>query len=196
MKALKEMDYRAVTFGVDDLKLSSQELLALSASDDPYKHPFISANTYILVEEYMPKMRIIEAGSRKIGVTAVLGDSFAGQLQGSTDVTIAPAVESLRKVVADLKAKKCDYIVLLSHAKLAESRSYASEVPGLDLIVSAGDYPEPDFQLEDVEGTTTKLVQVGAKGMFTSLVALYPTRLRQSDISELPSVRSLQTHRG
>ncbi len=77
IKALMEMDYKAATLGVDDLKLSSQELLAMTASEGKTQTPFISANAYILVQDYMPKLRIVETGGRKIGITAALGDSFA-----------------------------------------------------------------------------------------------------------------------
>ncbi len=174
IKALGEMGYRAATLGVDDLRLSSQELLALTASEGKTQTPFISANAYILVEEYMPKLRVIEMGGRKIGVTAVLGDGFAKELATSTDIMITPAAESLSKVMKEMESQKCDYKVLLSHATLAESRKYAAEVPGFDLVISAGDYPEPDFMLEDVEGSKSQLVQVGNKGMFTALVGLYP----------------------
>ena len=174
IKALTEMGYKAATLGVDDLRLSSQELLALTASEGKTQTPFISANAYILVEDYMPKLRIIETGGRKIGVTAALGDGFAKELATSTDIIIAPAAAALKKVMADMEAAKCDYKVLLSHATLAESRKFAAEIPGFDLVVSAGDYPEPDFMLEQVEGSQSQLVQVGNKGMFTAIVGLYP----------------------
>ncbi len=174
IKALTEMGYKAATLGVDDLRLSSQELLAMTASEGKTQTPFISANAYILVEEYMPKLRIVDMNGRKIGITAVLGDGYAKDLSTSGDIIVAPAVASLRKVMDDMAAQKCDYKVLLSHATLAESRKYAAEVPGFDLVISAGDYPEPDFMLEQVEGTSSQLVQVGNKGMFTALVGLYP----------------------
>lgn len=174
IKALTEMGYKAATLGVDDLRLSSQELLAMTASEGKTQTPFISANAYILIEEYMPKLRIVETGGRKIGITAVLGDGYAKELSTSGDVIIGPAVASLNKVMQEMDSQKCDYKVLLSHATLAESRKYAAEVPGFDLVVSAGDYPEPDFMLEQVEGTKSQLVQIGNKGMFTALVGLYP----------------------
>ena len=174
IKALTEMGYKAATLGVDDLRLSSQELLALTASEGKTQTPFISANAYILVEEYMPKLRIVETGGRKIGITAVLGDGFAKELGTSADVIMAPARQALEKVMAEMQAAKCDYKVLLSHSTLAESRKLAVEVAGFDLVVSAGDYPEPDFTLEQVEGSNSQLVQVGNKGMFTALVGLYP----------------------
>lgn len=174
IKALTEMGYKAATLGVDDLRLSSQELLAMTASEGKTQTPFISANAYVLIEEYMPKLRIVESNGRKIGITAVLGDSHAKELATAADVIVAPAAESLRKVIAEMEAQKCDYKVLLSHATLAESRTYARDVAGFDLVVSAGDYPEPDFMLEQVEGSSSQLVQVGNKGMFTALVGLYP----------------------
>ena len=174
IKALTEMGYKAATLGVDDLKLSSQELLAMTASEGKTQTPFISANAYILVEEYMPKLRIVESGGRKIGITAVLGDGFAKELATSADIIVEPATAALRKVMSEMESQKCDYKVLLSHATLAESRKFAVDVAGFDLVVSAGDYPEPDFMLEQVEGSGSQLVQVGNKGMFTALVGLYP----------------------
>lgn len=176
VEALKDMQYRCGTLGVDDLKLSSTHLLALTATEGKTETPFISANAYVLIEEYMPKSKIIEVGGRKIGVTAILGDSFAPELSTSSDVIIAGAAESLRPVVAQLKKAGCDYLVLLAHATLQESQELAKEVPGFDLVVTAGGYPEPQYQLEDVEGSPTKMAQVGAKGMYTVMVGLYPDR--------------------
>lgn len=174
VEALKDMQYRCATLGVDDLKLSSTHLLALTATEGKTETPFISANAYVLIEEYMPKSKIIEVGGRKIGVTAVLGDSFQSDLASSSDVIIASAAESLKPVVAQLKKAGCDYRVLLAHATLQESQELAKEVPGFDLVVTAGGFPEPQYQLEEVEGSTTKLAQVGAKGMYTVVIGLYP----------------------
>lgn len=174
VEALKDMQYRAATLGVDDLKLSSTHLLSLTATEGKTETPFISANAYILVEEYMPKSKIIEVGGRKIGVTAVLGDSFHKELSASEDVLLTPAAESLRPVVKELKKAGCDYLVLLAHATDEESRQLAKDVPGLNLVVTAGGFPEPPFELESIEGTDAKLAQVGAKGMYTVLVGLYP----------------------
>ncbi|MCC6512099.1 MAG: cytochrome C554 [Pirellulaceae bacterium] len=176
VEALNQMQYRAATLGVDDLKLSSTHLMALTASEGKTQTPFISANAYIVLEEFMPKSRIIEVGGRKIGVTAVLGDGHIAELKDYTDVITAPAAQSLRKVLEELKAQKCDYLVLLAHASLEESQQLARDVPGFDLVVSAGGFPEPQYQLEEIEGSTTKLTQVGAKGMFSVLVGLYPDK--------------------
>lgn len=172
--ALKDMDYRAATLGVDDLKLSSTHLLSLTATEGKTETPFISSNAYILIEEYMPKSKIIEAGGRKIGVTAILGDSFRKELTGNSDVITSPAAESLAPVLSKLKEAGCDYLVLLAHATLEESQQLAKAVPGFDLVVTSGGYPEPFYQLESIPDSQTKLAQVGAKGMYTVLVGLYP----------------------
>ncbi|MGN6544416.1 MAG: multiheme c-type cytochrome [Aureliella sp.] len=174
VEALKDMHYRAATLGVDDLKLSSTHLLSLTATEGKTETPFISANAYILVEEYMPKSKIIQAGGRKIGVTAVLGDSFREDLKASDDVMTSPAAESLKPVVKELKKAGCDYLVLLAHTTLQESQQLAKEVPGFDLVVTAGGFPEPPYELEPVEGSDAKIAQVGAKGMYTVLIGLYP----------------------
>lgn len=174
VEALKDMRYRAATLGVDDLKLSSTHLLSLTATEGKTETPFISANTYILIEEYMPKSKIIESGGRKIGVTAVLGDSFREDLSASEDVMTSSAAQSLQPVVQELKEAGCDYLVLLAHATLQESQQLAKDVPGFDLVVTAGGFPEPPYELEAVEGSKAKVAQVGAKGMYTVLIGLYP----------------------
>lgn len=174
--ALKDMQYRAATLGEDDLQLSSTHLLSLTATEGKTETPFISANAYVLVEEYMPKSKVIEVGGRKIGVTAVLGDSFRAGLSTSGDILTTPAAESLVSVVADLKKQGCDYLVLLAHASLEESQQLGQEVPGFDLIVTSGGYPEPFYQLEEIAGSNAKLAQVGAKGMYTVLIGLYPDK--------------------
>lgn len=174
VEALKDMQYRAATLGVDDLKLSSTHLLSLTATEGKTETPFISSNAYILVEEYMPKSKIVEVGGRKIGVTAVLGDSFRAELSGNTDVVTTPAAKSLEPVLAQLKKVGCDYVVLLAHATLEESQELARQVPGFDLVVTSGGYPEPFYQLEEIPDSESKLAQVGAKGMYTVLIGLYP----------------------
>ncbi len=170
--ALKDMQYRAVTLGEDDLRLSSAHLLSLTATEGKTETPFVSANAYVLIEEYMSKYKIIEVGGRKIGVTAVLGDEFREKLKSNDEIITMPAAESLKPVLAKLK-KECDYTVLLAHTTLEESQALAKEVQGFDLIVTAGGYPEPPFQLETVQGSDSKLAQVGAKGMYAVVVGLY-----------------------
>lgn len=174
VESLKEMQYRAATLGVDDLKLSSAHLLSLTATEGKTTTPFISANAYVLIDEFMPKWKIIEVGSRKIGVTAVLGDSFRTELATSTEVFTSSAADSLPPVVEKLKSAGCDFLVLLAHATLEESQQLGKTVSGFDLVVTAGGYPEPPYELESIEGASSKLLQVGAKGMYAVLVGLYP----------------------
>ena len=174
VEALNEMQYRSATLGIDDLKLSSTHLLSLTASEGKTETPFVSANAHILVEEYMPKFKVIEVGGRKLGVTAALGDHFRSELTSHSDIVTTPAASALAPVVSELKRAGCDYLILLAHASLEESQQLARDVPGFDLVVTAGGYPEPPFQLEAIEGSTAKLAQVGAKGMYTVLIGLYP----------------------
>ena len=174
VEALKDMGYRAATLGVDDLKLSSTHLLSLTATEGKTETPFISSNAYILVDEYMPKSKIIEAGGRKIGITAVLGDSYRAALSANSDVITSDAAASLKAVVAELKKANCDYLILLAHATFKESQQLAVDVPGFDLVATSGDFPEPFYQLEDIPGSSARIAQVGAKGMYTVLIGLYP----------------------
>ena len=81
VEGLKKMDYRAVGFGPDDLRLSSGELLA-ALSDTPNR--FISANTAVLDPDLTPKFQVFTVGGKKIGVTTVLGGGAGGSASGAS----------------------------------------------------------------------------------------------------------------
>lgn len=188
--AFKAMGYKAVTLGFDDLHLNSAGLVQVAASDDVAKNPgmFISANTSIYDPSFWPTAQVIEVGGRKIGITAYLGDEFQGELSGNKDITIADPASSLKKVVAELKAKGCDYLVLLAHANQHASEQMAAQVPGFDLVVTAGGLGEPRNVLDPIPGSSAMISQVGTKGMFACIVGLFddkqtPVRYQRIAIS-------------
>lgn len=179
--AFKEMGYEAATLGIDDLKLSSVELIQHAASDGLSPSAFISANVVIYDESFFPSYRIVEAGGRKIGITGVLGKEhqqehaylFRGEENQSADIEFFDPVERLTPVVAELKEKGCDFIVLLAHASLEESASIGKEVDGIDLVVTGGGFGEPTLHPEKIDGSDAIMVQVGVKGMYGGIVGLF-----------------------
>ncbi len=172
VEAFKMMDYKAATLGVDDLQLSSVELIQAASSDELNPGAFICSNVSIIDPSFFPAYRIIEAGGRKIGVTAALEKKLASQIQ-SSDVEVSDPVESLKPVVAELQEQGCDFVVLLAHASIEESARLAQEVPGFDLVVTAGGFGEPTLKPEPIAGSEAVMVQVGTKGMYGGIVGIF-----------------------
>ncbi|GAB5403326.1 MAG: hypothetical protein Aurels2KO_15570 [Aureliella sp.] len=168
----KLMDYKAVTLGLDDLKLSGVELIQIAGTDGANELPFISANIVVFDESFFPKYKIIEAGGRKIGVTGILGAEYQSKLL-SSDVEFTDPVTALRPVVDELKSEGCDFLVLLAHASIEESAKLAAEVDAFNLVVTAGGFGEPTLLPEEIPGSKAVMVQVGTKGMWGGIVGLF-----------------------
>jgi hypothetical protein len=172
-EAFKLMNYRAVMYGEEELKLSSSELyLTLTDKNGDFNSPFVAANVGILEQDRPDRFKLIQAGGRKIVVTGVLGDELGKGLQNS-DITVSPALASLKKIAPEILASKPDFKVLIAHTSLEESRLLAQQVPIFDLVVTAGGFGEPLYKPEAIPGTRTVMLQVGVKGMYAGIVGLY-----------------------
>ncbi|PHR95646.1 MAG: hypothetical protein COA78_29785 [Blastopirellula sp.] len=167
---LQAMDYQAVTFGPDDLRLSTDEVFAGIVGDDPDDLRFISANVSLFGAT--PQFRIIEVAGKKIGITGVLGKSHHKAISNDL-IEIEDPITGLTAAWAELEAAECDLYVLLSHATLEESREYSQKFPGFQLIVTAGGAGEPTRQPEEIEGTGARMIQTGTKGMYAGVVGVY-----------------------
>lgn len=168
INGLKQMQYAAVAFGARDLKLPAGDLVNEVVDE---KNAFTSANVGLfgLDSGITPPQRIISAGDKKIGITAILGASYQKQLN-NPEVQFAAAETALKKVVPQLKAQ-CDCLVLLSHASVEESTELAKKFPEFHVVVTAGGAEEPPAQPKQVGKTL--LVEVGHKGMHVGLLAWY-----------------------
>jgi hypothetical protein len=170
--ALRRMNYRAIGFGPDDLRLPIDELLvSVTASMiDGQSDVFICAN--FNPYGFVPTQRVIESGGLRLGVTGVMGDRALGTVT-QTEIETRPALDGLRDAVAELKKQRCDFIVCMAQASDEECREMAKSVPGVDLMVAADGVGEPRYQPEMIPETTTALIQAGAKGMYLGAVGLY-----------------------
>ncbi len=166
--AFSLLEYQAVGFGEDDLLLSINDALVLPMIDK--KGLFVSANVEVL-PGYDVKFNTVTIKNKKIGITAVLGDENARNVNNE-DVKISEAIPSLKEVSVQMRAEKCDYMVLISHASLEESRIIAKAVPEFSLIVTTGGFGEPAFQPEKI-GASSLMVQVGVKGMYAGLFGVF-----------------------
>jgi hypothetical protein len=169
----RKMDYDAIGFGANDLKLPAGELVAVAASADDQASAFLSANVGLFGFDagVTPKSKIITRPSARLGVTAVLGKQWQKQINND-EIEFADPEEALREIVPELK-KQSNYLVLLAHATLEESIELAKQFPEFNMVVTAGGPAEPPAKLRLVEGTKTVLVEVGEKGMNAVVIGFF-----------------------
>lgn len=170
-EGLRAMNYGAVTLGSEDLRLPKDSLF-VATNPDEKESLFVNSNIALLARDLQPTVKVLEAGGKKIGVTAVLGPKYEEKLQGDDVVHEAP-LQALKAAAALLQQQKCDYYVLLSHASLDETKSLATQVPIFDIVVTSGGYGEPTLDLEQIGDTRSLLAQVGTKGMYTGVVGFF-----------------------
>ncbi len=167
---LKQMDYQAVGFGPDDLRLSFNEMVAVVADGASGGVPLVSANVNVL--GLHPRFRILTAGGVKIGVTSVLGKTKQRGVNAAEVELSAPA-EALKKVLPEMKQEGLDHAILLAFTSTDEARELARQFPEFDLIVTAGADGEPTRLPETVDGSSTQIIQTGVKGMYVGVVGFY-----------------------
>jgi hypothetical protein len=167
-EALKLMKYQAAGLGGDDMRLSAGELLSSVVGDSP----FLAANVAVLDRELTPRFRVVEKNGFRLGITAVLGESFRKQIV-STEIVHEPAAAALAAVTEKLNAEKCDFRVLLAFASEAEVKALLPANKTYDLVVLASGPGEPAFEPETLPGTDTLLIRTGAKGMFLAVLGVF-----------------------
>lgn len=172
VKGLAAMDYKAIGFGPDDLRLGASELLSVAAADDENPSRFASANIELLAPELVPLVQQVEVGGKKIGITTAL---HPDTLESPVDdaIIIGDLNERLSDVLGQLREEGSEFNVLLLFGDDEAAKQVARDVPGFDLVVAAATYGEPTYQAEPIEGTTSRLVLTGDKGMYVGLVGLY-----------------------
>lgn len=169
-EALRIMGYQAVGLGTEDLKLSAGAVTATAANGEM----FVSANVGLFGFDsgFVPRLRVVEAGGLKVGVTSVLGDSLQKQLTND-EVQLMPAQEALSQVLPELNKAECDRLVLLSYAKPEESRRLADQFPQFDVVVTAHGAEEPPHEAQRVADGGALFVEVGHKGMYAITLGFY-----------------------
>lgn len=170
--ALNTMDYQAVGFGPDDLRLSTNELLAAVSPVGDKPSPFLAANVDLLGADIPPQFRVIKAGGKKIGVASVIGDEYRKAVNNQ-DVKFKPAETAIKDVLPKLAAEKCDLLVLLSNASKNESIALAKKFPQFNIVMTAGGAEEPPKLAETVPGTKTTLIELGPKSMYAIVLGIY-----------------------
>lgn len=172
LEALREMGYAAVGFGPDDVRIGVGDLIQEAAAETPEDAIYYSANVVLIDPSLMPAYRIVEQNGVRVGVTSILDpDSLESPL--SEDITLNDPVAAAREVMIKLKSENVVFKVLTYYGKESAAQELVRKVPGFDLVVVAGGYGEPTYQPEAIEGTATKMILTGDKGMYVGLVGIY-----------------------
>lgn len=172
VEALKKMGCAGVALGESDLRLPAEELVAVVADAEDSRSPFVAANIALFGFDaaLTKRLRVVEAGGLRVGITAILGDEATKGLDAA-QVENRPAAEALREIMPEL-VEQSDFRILLAHATREESLALAKEFGEFDLVVTSGgaDVPPDSPTLID-DGTW--LVEVGHKGMYAAVIGLF-----------------------
>ncbi len=175
LQSLIDLGYEAIGFGAPELKLGSDPLLYILANLDPEKSPMVSANLSLFGEEspFSKRYRVVSAGGKRIGVTAILGRKHLAIVENNPFITWVEPAAALRKVLPDLEAQQCDLLVLLAHADPNEASALAKQFPQFQLVATTGGAEEPPNHAREIEGSQAQLVEVGHKGMYAIVLGVY-----------------------
>jgi len=164
VEAMRQMGYQAIAFGVRDLRLPAGELLAVAAGLDSQSSLYVSANVGLFgfTQNLTPQKKVIEVAGVRLGVTAILGDSWHPEVN-NPDIQLAPAEEKLKEIVPQLK-QEADLLILLAHASHEESWKLGERYPEFDIVVTAGTPPSPPPE-PTLYPDGRMFIEVGTKGM-------------------------------
>ncbi|WP_372719086.1 multiheme c-type cytochrome [Novipirellula sp.] len=174
-EALRSMNYQSVGFGPEDVRLGVGELLSVAnpPSDAVDDILYVSANVVLLDEpSFMAQHKVFERGGMKVGVTTIL-DPASLESELSSDITVNPPVPALKAALASINEKSPDFRVLTFFGEEAAAEQLVRDVQGFDIVVVSGGYGEPTYQAQTIEGTKTRMLVTGNKGMYVGLVGLY-----------------------
>ena len=173
---LTKMEYQAVGLGPEDLKLPAGELFAVAAVDDNQQSLFISSNVAILDREFTRRFQLVETKNHRIAVASVIQDDWLKSLF-SDDLVIEEAKQSLKQVASEEAFQQATFRILLVHGTMDFTRELAREQKDYDLVVCAGAPGEPAYQLEEVKGAKSRILKVGEKSMFASVVGIFENEI-------------------
>ncbi len=171
--ALMKMGYAAVGFGPGELRFPSDLAQIVINLDEA--NPLVSANVVLgdfdnnLTKFY----KVVEAGGMRIGITSVLGKKEIAGRKEVDGFSLLEPYQAIPRILAELREKKCDHLVLLANAEPAETKDLARRFPEFDWVMTARGAEEPPKDPGTIPGTNAHLVEVGQKAEYLVVVGLY-----------------------
>lgn len=168
-EAMNEMKYDAATignhefdFGLDTLKMMMEQM----------KFPFVNCNydfSKTVLKGLVKPYVILHRFGLKIGVMGV-GVDPKGLIQQSKSegMVFHPIIESVNRTATQLKKKKCDLIICLSHIGYDQDTIMAQQTHNIDFIIGGHSHTflkQADERL-NTDGKKVLVLQTGAKGVY------------------------------
>ena len=177
--ALDMMGYSAVALAATDLKPTIIDSIGLFMQMDKGRGPIIlCANVTTgqgldLGDRLKSRLRV-KAGSKTLGVTAVLDVAELDKLSDSKDGLLVsqPAEDVVPGVLADLE-KDSDVQILMVQGSPEVARRLAIANPGFEIVVATSPNTDPDKDPTLLNDGKTMLVQVGHKGQYVGVLGLF-----------------------
>jgi hypothetical protein len=188
-KTLTEIfNYDAIGFGPDDLRLPAINLVSTLQNldvveEDLTAHPFVSCNVTIFADfaddsfeddKLISTYKSVSTGGNKVCITAILGKEHFNAI-GSDDLSIRSPEEGIEAVWPKMEKEAAEVNVLVAHTSMDDTKRIAEKYPFFDLVITAGGAGEPTLKPEIIQtgDHTTRIVQVGTKGMYAGVMAYY-----------------------
>lgn len=156
---------RDLTSGYDSLKARVEGLpLTLVSSNlvrQDTKEPIFKPYTILKLQGGKDRKEV------KVGVLGVVrfNPVFQKAGPGGANVVIAPPIDSLQKLVPEVR-KQADVVVLLAALHRDDARALARSVPGIDFVLGA--FANTITPTEDELEGTTQIRYVGNQGKYVS----------------------------
>jgi hypothetical protein len=184
MKALRLMDYTAVSVGQFEMALPLFEALSHYALNNPRPRVLAANLVNPVFKDMVGTWEVVsKPGAPRVGVTAIIGPSVASPVN-DPDVKLAPQTSQVvRQVLGQLQVQKTDLVVLLYQGSLKEARLCAKcaadcraqnpNLPRVDVVQCLCEEDEPPGVPDRVGHTL--IVRVGHKGRFVGVVGAFHT---------------------
>ena len=173
LRGMRAMGYDVAVIAPNDLRLPATmlagELLPQERSERPL---FVCGDMSLFGDEsFLPAVQVVQAGGKRIGVTSVSVGPARDKV-ASDDVEVRSVEETLKTARARMQKAKVDLRVCVLHGPAETAGEIAGAWPELDLVVCTGEPGEPAPEIRRVGKTDTRIVLVGEKGMFITVVGL------------------------
>ncbi len=182
LNVLEDLGYQAIGMGPEELRLGVDTLIGQHQNrltDQSTQEPsFVCANVTIYdTPELSPRRSdIVSIGKAKVGITAVISESYrtklsAADINDATRLKVSPPADVLAEVVPTFAEAGTDFNILLAQTPLKEAEALAKQFPQFAVVLSAEGGDEPPSELHTVGDTL--IVQVGRKGKYAGVLAYY-----------------------
>lgn len=176
MKVMQEMKYDVVTLGNHDFDIGISGYVAAKKHAD---FQVVNCNYQIdnaALQQLIAPSTILKRGGLKIGIIGV-GIDLNGLIPSEVTQQIAynDPIVAVQKQVDILQAKKCDYIICLSHLGFdyptenkVSDKVLAQNTAGIDLIIGGHTHTflGSAVSAKNKSGNETLINQVGYAGLF------------------------------